>query len=54
MISDTSKKEFLELIFIPSYQKIRQKYRREDLSSVSDPLACSLSIGVVKRSFFRI
>ena len=39
-ISDTSKKEFMGLIFFDSDQKILQKQWCADLSSVSDPLTC--------------
>ena len=50
-ISDTTKTEFLELISVPSDQKIRQKYRRADWRSVSDPLTSSLSRSVLTRGF---
>ena len=53
-ISDTSKTEFLELIFFKSEPKIWQKYCREDLLSVSDPLSCSLSISVLTLGFLGI
>ena len=36
--SDTTKTEFSELIFFQSDQKISQKYCREELSSVLEPL----------------
>ena len=39
-ISDTTKTEFLELIFFHTDQKLRQSYCHADLSSVSDPLTC--------------
>ena len=39
-ISDTSKKEFLEMISFQTYQKMSQKYCGADLKSVSDPLKC--------------
>ena len=39
-ILDTSEKEFLELIFFQSDQKMSRKYYPTDLSSVSDPLIC--------------
>ena len=51
-ISDTSKKEFLDLIFFKSDQKIRQKNCRVGLSSVLDPLKCWLSINVLTRRLF--
>ena len=50
-ISDTTKKEFLELIFFQSDQKNWQKYCRIDFCSVSEPLTCWLSISVLTRSF---
>ena len=37
-IADTTKKEFLELIFFQWYQKIGQKYCRADLCSLLDTL----------------
>ena len=39
-ISDTTKTEFLELIFFQSYQSISENYSRADLSRVSDLLTC--------------
>ena len=42
-ICDTSKKAFMELIFLESDQKISQKHCRADLSSVSNPLTGWLS-----------
>ena len=50
-ICDTSKKAFMELIFLESYQKISQKHCRADLNSVSDPLTYWLSISVLIRGF---
>ena len=48
-ISYTSKKRFMGLILIESYQKITQKHCRADLSSVWDTLTCWLSISVLIR-----
>ena len=45
-ISDTTKADFFQLIFLKSDQKIWQKYRRPELCSVSDPITYSLSIGI--------
>ena len=53
-ISDTSKKELLELISFQSDQKIWQKYYSADLRSLSDRLACWLSIIVLTWGFFGI
>ena len=56
-ISDTTKREFFELMFFQSDQKIWQKYCRADLSSDSDPLnplTCWLSISVLTRGFLGI
>ena len=39
-ISDTTKAEFLGLIFFQTDQNIWRKYCRADLGSVSDPLTC--------------
>ena len=50
-ISDTSKKAFMALIFFESFQKISLKHCRADLSSVSEPLTCWLSISVLIRGF---
>ena len=50
-ISDTSKKAFMRLIFFGSDQKISQKYCRTDLSTVSDPLTCWLSISALIQGF---
>ena len=50
-ILDPSEKEFLELIFFQSDQKVSRKYYRTDLSSVSDPLRCWLSISVLIGGF---
>ena len=46
-ISDTTKTEFVKVISFSSDQRIWQKYGRADLSSLSDPLICSLSISVL-------
>ena len=51
-ISDTTKREFFELIIFQSNEKIRQKYCRADLWSVSDTLTCWLFISVLMRGFF--
>ena len=53
-ISDTTKTEFLELIFFQSDEKISEKYCRADLGIVSEPLKCWLSINVLKRCFLGI
>ena len=53
-VSDTSKTEYFELIFFLNDQKIWQIYCRADLSSVSDPLTCWLSIGVLIWGFLGI
>ena len=53
-ISDTTKTKFFELIFCLSHQKIWQKYCLADLSSLSDPFTCSLSISVLTRAFLGI
>ena len=53
-ISDTTITELFELIFSLNAQKILVKYCREDLSSVSDPLTCSLSRSVLTRCFLGI
>ena len=53
-ISDSTISGVFELIFFQSDKKIWQKYRREELRSVSDPLTCWLSITVLKRGFLRI
>ena len=53
-ISDTSKKEFLQLIFSHSDQKIYGKYCHGNLSSVSDRLICWLSKSVLTRGFLSI
>ena len=41
-ISDTTKTEFLELIFFQSDEKISEKYCRADLGIVSEHLKCWL------------
>ena len=53
-ISDGSKKAFIGVIFFESDQEISQKRCRADLSSVSDPLTCWLSISVLTRGFLGI
>ena len=53
-ISDTTKREFLELISFQSDQKIWQKYCRNELGSVSNTLTCWLSISVLARGFLTI
>ena len=53
-IIDTTKKQFLELIFLQSDQKIWKKLCCGDLSSVSDSLTCCLSISFVTRGFLGI
>ena len=49
-----TKKDFFELIFFHTDQKIRQKYCGADLWSVPYTLTCWLSISVLKRGFFGI
>ena len=53
-ISDTTKKEFLDVISFQSDEKIWQKYCRADLSSLSDHLTCWLSINVLTQGFLGI
>ena len=53
-ILDTSKTEFLELIFFLNEQNTWQKSRPADLSSVSDPLTCWLCISILTRVFLGI
>ena len=53
-ISDITKTELFELISFQSDQKICQKFCRADLSSVSEPLTCWLSLSVLRRSFLGI
>ena len=53
-ISDTTKTEFLELIFFHSNKKIWQKYCCADLCIVSDRFTCWLCISVLRRGFFGI
>ena len=53
-VSDTTKKQFLQLIYFQSDRKIWKRYYRADLSNVSDTLTCSLSIGVLRRGFLGI
>ena len=50
-ISVTSKKTFMGLIFFESNQKISKKHCRADLSIVSDPLTCWLSISILIPGF---
>ena len=49
-VSDTTETEFFKLIFFQS----DQKYCCADLWSVSEPLACLLSISVLLRGFLGI
>ena len=53
-ISDITHTELFELIFFHADQKISQKYCHADLSSVSVPLTCWLSISVPTRGFLGI
>ena len=53
-ILNTTKAKVFDLIFFLNDQKISQKYCREDLSSVSDPLTFSLSISVLAQCFLGI
>ena len=53
-ISDITQKKLFELIFFHTDQKIRQKYCHAALESVSDPLRCCLTIGVLTRGFLGI
>ena len=53
-ISDTTRKELFELIFLHSYQKIWQKCCLEDLSSVLEPSTSWMSKGVLTRGFLGI
>ena len=46
-ISETTKKEFLELKFFQIDKKIWQNYCRGDLESVSDDSTCWLSINIL-------
>ena len=41
-MSDTTKKEFWEVIYFHTDEKIVQKHCRVDLNSRSDPLTCWL------------
>ena len=50
-ILDTTLTELFKLILSINAQKILVKYCREDLSSVSDPLTCSLYLSVLTRCF---
>ena len=50
-ISDTTKAEFLELVFFQSDQKIWEKYCHADLSMVSESLTYWLPISVLTRGF---
>ena len=51
---DTTKTEILGLIYFKSDKKIWQKYSRADLSSLLDPLKCSLLISFLTWGFFSI
>ena len=53
-ILHTTKKEFFDLIFFQSHQKIWQKYCREDLCSVLEPLTCWMPISVLTQVFLGI
>ena len=53
-ISDTTKTEFFELIFLESDQKIWQKYRRANWSSFLVHLTCWMSISVLTWGFLGI
>ena len=53
-ILDTTNTEFLEKISFQSDQKIWEKHRRGDLSSLSDTLTCWLSINFLTRIFLGI
>ena len=53
-ISDTSKTEFLELIFFQNAQKIWQNNCCADLCSVLDHLTRSLSITDLTRGFLEV
>ena len=50
-ISHTTKKEFLKAKFFQIDQKIWKSYCRVDLTSVSVPLTCSLSISLQQGPF---
>ena len=53
-ISDTTKKEFFEVISFQSDQKTWEKYCRGALSNLSLPLTCQLSVSVLRRGFLGI
>ena len=53
-ITDTTKTEYLELIFFQSDQKIWEKYCRGDSCSASDRLTCWLLISVMTWGFLEI
>ena len=53
-ILHTTKTEFLEVIYFQTDEKMVQKHYRVDLSSLSDPLTCWLSISVLTRGFLDI
>ena len=53
-IIDTTKAEFLELIFFQSVEKRWKEFCRAELSSFPDPLTCWLSISVLTRGFLVI
>ena len=52
--SDTTKREFFELIFYHTDQKIWRKYYQAGLNSVLDALACWVSIRVLTLGFLSI
>ena len=53
-ISDTTKKEFFEVISFQSDQKIWHKYCGGGLSNLSLPLTCQLSVSVLTQGFLGI
>ena len=53
-ISDTTKKQFLQLIYFQSDRKVWQRYYRADLSNVSDTLTYWVSISVLRGGFLGI
>ena len=53
-IIDTTKKQFLELIFFQNDKEILQKYCPVDLRSVLDPLTCWMSTSVQTGGFLGI
>ena len=53
-ISDTTKKEFFELMFLQINQKIWQHYCRDGLSSVLDTLTYWLATSALTQDFLVI